>query len=66
MRTLSQPGGVYMAEACRLMKLPSTYAGMALLLIASALILLPEMPPTSKDFLMVAFACVALLPTKND
>jgi hypothetical protein len=69
MRTLkpSQPGrrgGV--SEAYRLMKLPSTYAGIALLFIASALIFLPEMPPTAKDFLMVAFACAALLPAKKD
>ena len=42
--------------------MPSTYAGLVLLFIASALISLPDMPSNSKDFLMVAFACVALLP----
>ena len=59
------PTSQYLHEAYRLMKLPSTYAGIILLFIASALISLPEMPPTAKDFLMVAFSCVALLP-KND
>ncbi len=45
-----------------LTSMPSTYAGLVLLFIASALISLPDMPSNSKDFLMVAFACVALLP----
>lgn len=56
------PGRGGYVEAFRLMKKPSTYAGIVLLFIASTLISLPGMPPNSKDFLMVAFACVALLP----
>ena len=50
-----------MVEAGRVLHLASTYVGIALLLIAIALISF-EMTPNSKDFLMVAFACVALLP----
>lgn len=45
-----------------LLLLPSTYAGVVLLFIATTLILLPGMQSSFKDFLMVAFACVALLP----
>lgn len=56
------PGREWYTEAFRLAKKPSTYAGIVLLFIASTLISLPGMPPNSKDFLMVAFACVALLP----
>ncbi len=60
----SQPTGGDIEEnrIIRLMKKPSTYAGIVLLFIASTLIFLPGMPPDSKDFLMVAFACIALLP----
>ena len=49
-------------EAQRMMLIPSTYAGIVLLFIATLLIFLPGIP---KDFLMVAFACVALLPDKQ-
>ncbi len=41
---------------------PSTCAGAVLLFIACTLILAPGMPADLKDFFMVAFACVALLP----
>ena len=40
----------------------SSYAGLVLLLIACTLAFMPDIPHTVKDFLMVAFACVALLP----
>ncbi len=56
------PGRQWMIRAKKWMSMPSTYAGVVLLFIASTLISLPEMPPTAKDFLMVAFVCVALLP----
>lgn len=56
------PGREGYTEAVRLMKRPSTYAGIILLFIASILISLPGTLPNSKDFLMVAFACVALMP----
>ena len=56
------PGREWMGLAKKWMSMPSTYAGVVLLFIASTLISLPEMPPNAKDFLMVAFACVALLP----
>ena len=46
----------------RLVYIPSTYAGIILLFIALSLISMPEMPSNLKDFLMVSFACVALLP----
>ena len=65
MRIHPQPTGRGNIESNRiiaLMKKPSTYAGIVLLFIASTLIFLPGMPPDSKDFLMVAFACIALLP----
>ncbi len=44
------------------MLIPSTYAGIILLFIAILLITLPEITSNVKDFLMVSFACVALLP----
>jgi hypothetical protein len=63
MRAQAEPGrrgwGVKLMEMAAA---PSTYAGAALLFIACTLILAPEMPPDLKDFFMVAFACVALLP----
>ncbi len=55
---------MYIKRLVELALIPSTYAGLALLLIASALITC-DIPPNPKDFLMVAFACVALLPNKN-
>lgn len=65
MRTLVQPGRSKWMDVARLRALisyPSTYAGVVLLFIACTLISMPEMPPDLKDFFMVAFACVALLP----
>ena len=46
----------------RLLLLPSTYACLLLIVIACALIFMPSIPPNAKDFLMVAFACIAMLP----
>lgn len=51
-------------EAIRLFLMPYFYAGLILLLIAFTIILLPEMQANTKDFLMVAFACVAFLPER--
>ena len=64
MRTQKPPGrsANWETEALRLMSMPSTYAGLALLFIASTLMFMPEMPSDTKDFLMVSFACIALLP----
>ncbi len=45
-----------------LLAMPSTYAGVILLFIACTLIFLQDTPAKVKDLLMVAFACVALLP----
>jgi hypothetical protein len=41
--------------------LSSTMTGFVLLFIACSLIMLPEMPESTKSFLLAAFACVALL-----
>ena len=41
---------------------PSTYSGAVMLFIALTLISMPDMPSNTKDFLMVAFACTALMP----
>ena len=65
MRTQAEPGRSKWTDAAKLKAIattPSTYAGVILLFIAFTLILAPEMPPDLKDFFMVAFACVALLP----
>jgi hypothetical protein len=63
MRT-QKPSGMngWCAEAHKWMLIPSTYAGIILLFIAILLITLPEITSNVKDFLMVSFACVALLP----
>lgn len=65
MKTEAEPGRGKWVDAAKLRAIatsPSTYAGAVLLFIACTLILAPEMPPDLKDFFMVAFACVALLP----
>jgi hypothetical protein len=61
MRTPTKPGRG-LGPLWVLLSTPSTYAGLFLLFIAIALMTLPEMQSSLKDFLMVAFACVALLP----
>jgi hypothetical protein len=41
--------------------LDSTKTGILLFFIACSLIMLPEMPESTKSLLLAAFACVALL-----
>jgi hypothetical protein len=53
--------GLY-SEALRLMSLPNTLAAIILFFIACIMISMPEMTSNTRDFFMVAFACVALLP----
>jgi hypothetical protein len=62
MRNTTPLSREWAGRAEKWLAMPPTYAGITLLFISSALILMPELPPGSKDFLMVAFACVALLP----
>ncbi len=52
-------------SATLLLILPSTYVGLLMLIIACTLIFMPEISPKTKDFLMVAFACIAMLPECN-
>lgn len=63
MKTHQQPGRSEIQEKLKaLLLLPSTYAAVVLLFIATALVFLPGMQPGFKDFLMIGFVCVALLP----
>ena len=48
-------------DVWELLFLHSTRTATLLLFIALSLILLPEMPESTKSFLLAAFACVALL-----
>ena len=63
MKTHQQTGkGAIQEKIKTLLLLPSTHAAIVLLFIATALVFMPGMQPGFKDFLMVVFACVALLP----
>jgi hypothetical protein len=52
----------WQTEAIKLFMMPSSYIGLLLLLISCIIIFMPEMQANAKDFLMVTFACMALLP----
>jgi hypothetical protein len=54
-------GSGYWERGLLLCSLSSTHAGALLLFIASSLIALPAMQESAKSFLLVVFACVALL-----
>jgi hypothetical protein len=64
-RDVSALSDQWKKEALHLLRLPSTYAGLLLLVIAITLMYLPDITSNTKDFLMVAFACIAMLPEKN-